>query len=1087
MKSRFSHRFNTNYVPSDEEIECIRTDLVSHTQELARIDERIRELSAQRDQIQDYIGSHKALISHPRRLPVDILREIFVACLPVDRNAVMSAQEAPLLLGRICSAWRSIVLTTPRLWASLHASFDYIAAKSQRKFAVAEWLGRSAACPISLSLSDLGWDNGSLDISELLKSLIDFGNRWRHVEFIGLSTARASELARIRAPAPESLRFTGNVSLLCDLDFIKVPTLRTVALESYNDDFKDLVLTMPFVWSQLTHLTLKCYEGFSVSNAVVLLGRCTHLISFQVTLKEPDPEIVDTISGPISLPSLTTLIMTRDSMNSQSLSHLIEHVSMPQLHKFHVASLQVPDCSFMVDIGKGSPLLEELGDLYLPLLSAESFPVGLRSLPSLTKIVVSDSYDSHYSSHLFNSAQLLELLTPGPSDTTICSALQELVMCNCSDLKEETLDAFIQKRAEFTRGFRRLEFRNPRNPDIVSKDQIHSYLSQAQEPPCECAINQSTGPRGFIPFLIPLHRRASERDHRTTKETGPKKVNCLSLVVRYRRRRLHQLFHSLSHEKAAYIPALKQVNGVWFQKGRSWWLCSPPSYYSQPSQSAMESRFSHRFNTNYVPSDEEIECIRTDLVSHTQELARIDERIREFSAQRDQIQAYIGSHKALISHPRRLPVDILREIFVACLPVGRNAVMSAQEAPLLLGRICSAWRTIALTTPRLWASLHVSFDYIVAKSQRRPAVAEWLRRSAACPISLSLSDLKWDDGSPDTSVLLKSLIDFGNRWRHVEFIHLSTARASELTRIRAPALESLRFTGNVSLLCDLDFIKVPTLRTVALESHNDNFKDLVLAMPFVWGQLTHLTLICYEGFSLSNAVVLLGRCTHLVSFQVSLKEPDLEMVDTISGPISLPFLTTLITTRLSLNPQSLSHLIEHVSMPQLHKFHVASLKVPDCSFMVDIGKGSPLLEELGNLHLPSLSAESLLVGLRSFSSLAKLFVSDFDNWDNSPILFDSVQLLELLTPGPSDTTICSALQELVMCGCSDLKEETLDAFIQKRAEFTRCFRRLEFRNPLNPDIVSKDQIHSYLSQGVNVSIVHDAWMEPPSPWTGLPT
>ncbi|KAJ7892812.1 hypothetical protein B0H14DRAFT_3125973 [Mycena olivaceomarginata] len=504
-------------------------------------------------------------------------------------------------------------------------------------------------------------------------------------------------------------------------------------------------------------------------------------------------------------------------------------------------------------------------------------------------------------------------------------------------------------------------------------------------------------------------------------------------------------------------------------------------------QSAMESRFSHRFNTNYVPSDEEIECIRTDLVSHTQELARIDERIREVSAQRDQIQAYIGSHKALISHPRRLPVDILREIFVACLPVDRNAVMSAQEAPLLLGRICSAWRSIVLTTPRLWASLHASFDYIVAKSQRKLAVAEWLGRSAACPISLSLSDLGWDDGSLDISALLKSLIDFGNRWRHVELIGLSTARASELSGIRAPALESLRFTGNVSLLCDLDFIKVPTLRTVALESHNDNFKDLVLTMPFVWGQLTHLTLKCYEGFSVSNAVVLLGRCARLVSFKFGLKEPDTEIVDTISGPILLPFLTTLIMTGGSLKSQSLSHLIEHVSMPQLHRFHVASLSATDCSSLADIGKGSPFVEELGNLHLPSLSAKSFLVALRSFSSLAKLFVSEFNSWDNPPNPFDSVQLLELLTPGPSETTICSALQELMMHGCSDLKEETLDAFIQKRAEFTRGFRRLELRNPMNPDIVSNDQIHSYLSQGVNVSIVHDAWMKPPSPWMGLPT
>ncbi|KAJ7892798.1 hypothetical protein B0H14DRAFT_958222 [Mycena olivaceomarginata] len=505
-------------------------------------------------------------------------------------------------------------------------------------------------------------------------------------------------------------------------------------------------------------------------------------------------------------------------------------------------------------------------------------------------------------------------------------------------------------------------------------------------------------------------------------------------------------------------------------------------------QSAMESRFSHRFNTNYVPSDEEIECIRTDLVSHTQELARIDERIRELSAQRDQIQAYIGSHKALISHPRRLPVDILREIFVACLPADRNAVMSAREAPLLLGRICSAWRATALTTPRLWASLHASFDYIAAKSPRAPAVAEWLGRSAACPISLSLSYLtRWADETSSTSAVLKSLTDFSTRWRHVELIHLSPARVRELARIRAPALESLKFTGTVSLLHDLDFINFPSLHTVILDSDIESMEDSVLTMPLVWGQLAHLTLICYEGFSLSNVVVLLRRCTHLVSFQVSLKESDLEIVDTISGPISLPFLTTLIMTRGPLNPQSLSHLIKHLSMPQLQQFHVALLIVPDCSFMIDIGKGSPLVEELGNLHLPCLSAESFLEGLRSLPSLAKLVVSDFDDSHNSSYSFNSAQLLKLLTPGPSDTTICPALQELVMRGCPDLEGETLDAFIRGRAEFTPGFRRLEFRNPLNPDILLKDQIHSYLLQGVNVAIVHDDWMKPPSPWTGLPS
>ncbi len=65
----------------------------------------------------------------------------------------------------------------------------------------------------------------------------------------------------------------------------------------------------------------------------------------------------------------------------------------------------------------------------------------------------------------------------------------------------------------------------------------------------------------------------------------------------------------------------------------------------------MESRFTALFNTNYVPSDEEIQHIRMDLVSRAQDLARIDERIHELSAQKERIQRYIESHEALISYP----------------------------------------------------------------------------------------------------------------------------------------------------------------------------------------------------------------------------------------------------------------------------------------------------------------------------------------------------------------------------------------------------------------------------------------------------
>ncbi|KAJ6530266.1 hypothetical protein B0H19DRAFT_904173, partial [Mycena capillaripes] len=120
MESPFRQHLNTNYAPTDAEIDRIRAHLAPHEAELARLEALIRDLTAQRDRVKDHVDSHRALISHPRRLPQDLIEQIFLACLPTHRNAVMSPAEAPLLLGHICSAWRSVSFSMPRLWASLH-------------------------------------------------------------------------------------------------------------------------------------------------------------------------------------------------------------------------------------------------------------------------------------------------------------------------------------------------------------------------------------------------------------------------------------------------------------------------------------------------------------------------------------------------------------------------------------------------------------------------------------------------------------------------------------------------------------------------------------------------------------------------------------------------------------------------------------------------------------------------------------------------------------------------------------------------------------------------------------------------------
>ncbi|KAJ6537311.1 hypothetical protein DFH09DRAFT_1178438, partial [Mycena vulgaris] len=185
-----------------------------------------------------------------------------------------------------------------------------------------------------------------------------------------------------------------------------------------------------------------------------------------------------------------------------------------------------------------------------------------------------------------------------------------------------------------------------------------------------------------------------------------------------------------------------------------------------PDSTAMTSCFSPKLGTNYCPKDDEVLEIQALLVEPTLRLDRLDNEIAAMRealdtliAERDGVDAYVSAHKALISPVRRLPLDIIQEIFIACMPTHRNCVMSAREAPVLLGRICSAWRAISLATPRLWASLHVvepSRSYPTSSdalfeakwTQRLETAKTWLSRSSQCPLLISMEGASEQWGMP---------------------------------------------------------------------------------------------------------------------------------------------------------------------------------------------------------------------------------------------------------------------------------------------------------------------------------------------------
>lgn len=194
----------------------------------------------------------------------------------------------------------------------------------------------------------------------------------------------------------------------------------------------------------------------------------------------------------------------------------------------------------------------------------------------------------------------------------------------------------------------------------------------------------------------------------------------------------------------------------------------------------MESPFQSHLNTNYTPSNEEIKKIAKFLVDPLSKLSRLDSQIDELLKERNALKESIEAHRALMSPFRRLPCDVIREVFLWCLPTDRNCAMSCDEAPVLLCRVCSSWRRITMTTPVMWTSLHIpvpdlsDVETLSAKTkQRTGAVHEWLRRSGSLPLSLSFFGAQIEPQSgteqSNSGLLFKEVLRHSKRWKRMRF------------------------------------------------------------------------------------------------------------------------------------------------------------------------------------------------------------------------------------------------------------------------------------------------------------------------------
>ncbi|KAJ7663968.1 hypothetical protein DFH06DRAFT_1042209, partial [Mycena polygramma] len=118
---------NSNEAPEDSETTFIRAVVSTAEACVARLNEEIAKLQAQLEHLEEqrvsfssYRARNSAILSPLRRMPPEVLGEIFIWTLPSPRNSLSPSQfdegASPWVLPHISSRWRAIALATPHLW-----------------------------------------------------------------------------------------------------------------------------------------------------------------------------------------------------------------------------------------------------------------------------------------------------------------------------------------------------------------------------------------------------------------------------------------------------------------------------------------------------------------------------------------------------------------------------------------------------------------------------------------------------------------------------------------------------------------------------------------------------------------------------------------------------------------------------------------------------------------------------------------------------------------------------------------------------------------------------------------------------------
>ncbi|KAF8807042.1 hypothetical protein BYT27DRAFT_7224102 [Phlegmacium glaucopus] len=302
---------------------------------------------------------------------------------------------------------------------------------------------------------------------------------------------------------------------------------------------------------------------------------------------------------------------------------------------------------------------------------------------------------------------------------------------------------------------------------------------------------------------------------------------------------------------------------------------------------------------------------------------------------------------------------ISSQVFFLCIPFEQFPIPSHNEAPLLITRISSFWRTLAINTPDLWSAFHINYK---DPGEDIPATNLWLARSTNRPLSLSLAI---DFGEQSQQGILDALCRHSTRWKHIRFdfrhLYCPPMYSLNMAESSIPELSTFEFhardisSSNLSQITRL-LTTAPNLRQVTWV---DDLADTDMLLELPLNQLTWLSLAMDHGTL--DYIQILNRCSNLEHIRIT--RPLSSSYQTKPSPLFLDKLTSLNIS------YDLTAVLDYLVLPSLK--HVIIFTANDGT-------------DKHSLPTPAYSYESLLHHSHLQRRMAHTGRSEV--WDPSPLI-----------------------------------------------------------------------------------------------------